>query len=195
MLADNGDAFTINNLFSLEGKTVLITGGTSGLGLVMAEGMLRNNASVVIASRKQAACDAAAEALAPLGKVQALSADISNAEGRRKLVDFVRNEVGELNVLINNAGTNYAAKLEDYPDAGFEKVMNTNLSAVFSLTRDLTPFLAKTASKDDPSRVINIGSMDGLHVPVVQRIPTFAYSASKAGLHHLTRALAVHMAE
>ncbi|MCG8414348.1 MAG: SDR family oxidoreductase [Pseudomonadales bacterium] len=194
MVSENTEAYAVENLFSVAGKTVVITGGTSGLGLIMAEGLLKNGAKLVVASRKQEACDAAVESLSPLGNIKAIAADISNAEGRHKLRDFVETECGAINVLINNAGTNYAAQLEDYPDAGFEKVINTNLSAVFSLTRDLTPYLEKAASADDPSRVINIGSMDGLHVPIVQRVPTFAYSASKAGLHHLTRALAVHMA-
>jgi NAD(P)-dependent dehydrogenase (short-subunit alcohol dehydrogenase family) len=98
-----------------------------------------------------------------------------------------------LNILLNNAGANWGASLEDYPDEGFAKVMDTNLNAVFSLTREAVPLLSKAASAADPARVINIGSMDGLHVPVVQRVPTFAYSASKAALHHLTRALAVEL--
>lgn len=193
-MTERADSFAIDNLFSVSGKTVVVTGGTSGLGLIMAEGLLKNGAQVLIASRKQANCDAALEELTPLGDVKAVAADISNPEGRQELVDFVAANYQGIDVLINNAGTNYGAKLEDYPDEGFEKVINTNLSAVFSLTRDLTPYLEKTASAEDPSRIINIGSMDGLHVPVVQRIPTFAYSASKAALHHLTRTLAVHLA-
>ncbi len=160
----------------------------------MAEGLLKNGAKVLVASRKQANCDSALESLAHLGDVQAVAADISDADGRKTLVDYVAENFQGINVLINNAGTNYGAKLEDYPDEGFEKVINTNLSAVFSLTRDLTPHLERSASDEDHSRIINIGSMDGLHVPVVQRIPTFAYSASKAALHHLTRTMAVHMA-
>ena len=190
----NTDSYVIDNLFSVKGKTIVITGGTSGLGLIMAEGLLKNGARLIIASRKQANCDTALEELAPLGEVSAVAADISSPEGRKALVEFVAANYQGINVLINNAGTNYGAKLEDYPDEGFEKVINTNLSAVFSLTRDLTPHLEKLATAEDPSRIINIGSMDGLHVPVVQRIPTFAYSASKAALHHLTRTMAVHMA-
>lgn len=194
MVTNNADSFAIDNLFSVRGKTVVITGGTSGLGLIMAEGLLKNGANVLIASRKQSNCDAALEELSPLGKVHGVAADISTAEGRKVLVDFVETNYSGINVLINNAGTNYGAKLEDYPDEGFEKVINTNLSAVFSLSRDLTPHLEKSASAEDPARIINIGSMDGLHVPVVQRIPTFAYSASKAAVHHLTRTMAVHLA-
>ena len=94
---------------------------------------------------------------------------------------------------MNNAGANWGAPLAEYPDEGFEKVISTNLNAVFALTRDAVPLLKKSAAPDNPSRIVNIGSMDGLHVPVVQRVPTFAYSASKAALHHLTRALAVEL--
>ena len=186
--------FTLENLFSVAGKTVVVTGGTSGLGLIMAEGLLINGARVIIASRKQANCDAAMATLSPLGDVSAIAADITKPQGRKDLMALVESKFGELNVLINNAGTNYAAALEDYSDEAFEKVINTNVSAVFSLTRDLAPLLARAATADNTSRVINIGSMDGLHVPVVQRIPTFAYSSSKAALHHLTRSLAIDLA-
>ncbi len=186
--------YALGELFSVAGKKVLITGGSSGLGLAMAEGLLQNHASVIIASRKQDRIDEALQSLAELGDAHGTAADISTAPGRAKVVQTISETWGSLDVLINNAGTNYAAQIENYPDEAFEKVLNTNLSAVFSLTRDLTPLLEKSASADDPSRIINIGSMDGIHVPVVQRIPTFAYSASKAALHHLTKSLAVFLA-
>lgn len=194
MSAESRHEFEVENLFSVSGKTVVVTGGTSGLGLQMAEGLLRNGARVVIASRKKANCDSAMEILEPLGEVYAIAADVSTAEGRGALVTLVKEKFGKLDALINNAGTNFAAQLEDYTDEAFQKVINTNVSAVFSLTRDLTPLLASEATSENTSRVINIGSMDGIHVPIVQRIPTFAYSASKASLHHLTRSLAVDMA-
>ncbi len=194
MAEESAIDYRVDKLFSPAGKKIVITGGSSGLGLVMADGLLQNGASVIIASRKQARIDEALEGLKDLGDVQGIAADISTAEGRKQLVDLVSDHWGTLDVLINNAGTNFAAQLEDYSDAAFEKVVNTNLSAVFSLTRDLTPLLEKGASVEDPARIVNIGSMDGIHVPVVQRIPTFAYSASKAALHHLTRSLAVFLA-
>jgi NAD(P)-dependent dehydrogenase (short-subunit alcohol dehydrogenase family) len=121
-------------------------------------------------------------------------ADVTNTEQRHALVAQVQEQAGGLSILINNAGANWGATLEDYPDAGFAKVIDTNLNAVFSLTRDLIPALTTAATEQDPARVINIGSMDGLQVPIVQRVPTFAYSASKAALHHLTRTLAVDLA-
>ena len=182
------------SLFSLEGKTALVTGGSSGLGLIMAKGLLRNGARVVIASRSQEKCDMALAELSEFGDCWSLATDVTVSRDRARLLQFVESKLGGLSILINNAGANWGAKLEDYPDEGFEKVINTNLSAVFSLTRDAVPQLAKSALKDDPSRVINIGSMDGIHVPIVQRTPTFAYSASKAALHHLTRSFAVDLA-
>lgn len=188
------EKFLTSSLFSLEGKTALVTGGSSGLGLAMARGLLLNGARVVIASRSKKKCDVALSELAELGHCSAIAADVTNSSDRERLLQFVESELGGLSILINNAGANWGAKLEEYPDDGFEKVINTNLTAVFSLTRDAVPLLLKSAYSDDPARIINIGSMDGIHVPIVQRIPTFAYSSSKAALHHLTRSLAVELA-
>ena len=182
-------------LFSVTGKTALVTGGSSGLGLIMAETLLRAGARVVIASRKQQKCDQALAHLAPFGDCVAVAADVTDAGDRARLLAALSHQFGDagLNILVNNAGANWGAEIEDYPDEAFDKVMKTNVSAVFSLTRDLLPLLGKAARADDPARVVNIGSMDGLHVPIVQRVPTFAYSASKAALHHLTRTLAVDL--
>lgn len=187
-------SFKIADLFSIEGKTALVTGGSSGLGLIMAKGLLDNGARVIIASRSEEKCNQALSELDAFGDVAAIAADVTNAEQRLKLVEFVAERFGSLSILLNNAGANWGAKLEDYPDEGFEKVVSTNLNGVFSLTRDCVDLLALAGSSEDPSRVINIGSMDGIHVPIVQRVPTFAYSASKAALHHLTKALAVDLA-
>ncbi len=185
--------FLASELFSLSGKTALVTGGSSGIGLNIAKGLLVNGVAVVIASRKQEKCDAALKELAPLGDVSACAADVTQADDRAKLLEFCGEKLGALSILVNNAGSNWAAELQDYPDEGFEKVVTTNLNAVFSLTRDAIPLLEMAASADDPARIINIGSMDALQVPIVQRLPTFAYSASKAALHHLTKTLAVDL--
>jgi len=186
--------FQIEELFSISGKTALITGGSSGLGLVMAKGLLQNGAKVVIASRRQKKCDLALQELKAYGEVYAFATDVTQAEPREKLLEFVDDKLGSLSILLNNAGANWGASLEDYPDEGFAKVMDINLNAVFSLSRDAVPLLSKAASAKDPARIINIGSMDGIHIPIVQRVPTFAYSASKAALHHLTKAMAVELA-
>ncbi len=186
--------FSSEKLFSVSGKTALVTGGSGGLGLIMASGLLQNGARVMICSRKQDKCDEAAQELSGLGEVYAVAADVTSAEDRQRLAGDIKRHFGQLDILVNNAGTNWGARLEDYPDEGFAKVVNTNLNSVFSLTRDLVPLLSTGASEGDPARIINIGSMDGIHVPIVQRVPTFAYSASKAALHHLTRSLAVELA-
>lgn len=182
-------------LFSVKGKTALVTGGSSGLGLIMAEALLRGGASVVIASRKQSRCDEAQSYLSAFGDCHALAADMTVAADRHALCAYIDKLYGKrgLSILVNNAGANWGANIADYPDDAFAKVMNTNVNAVFSLTRDLLPALKRAAIVSDPARIVNIGSMDGLHVPIVQRVPTFAYSASKAALHHLTRTLAVDL--
>lgn len=187
------DDFSLARLFGLEGRTALVTGGSSGLGLHMARGLLQNGVRVIIASRSDAKCSEALAELSGHGEVSAFAADVTKPEARAALVAEVHTRFGDLDILVNNAGANWGAALADYPDAGFAKVMDTNLNAVFSLTRDLVPALARAASAESPARIINIGSMDGIHVPIVQRVPTFAYSASKAALHHLTKALAVEL--
>ncbi|MEQ8956285.1 MAG: SDR family oxidoreductase [Gammaproteobacteria bacterium] len=186
-------SFKIEQLFDLNGKTAVVTGGSGGLGLILASGLLQNGARVLICSRKTDKCEAALDELQSHGEVYAIAADVTVPADRKRLAEEIQVRLGRLDILVNNAGTNWGAKLEDYPDEGFAKVMETNLNAVFALTRELVPLLAATASPDDPARIINIGSMDGIHVPIVQRVPTFAYSASKAALHHLTRTLAVEL--
>ena len=187
------DQFSASRLFDLGGKTALITGGSSGIGLMLARGLLQNGVRVLIASRSQKKCDQALSELKDLGEVEALAADVTRAADRDRLLQKAGELLGKLHILINNAGANWGAPLADYPDEGFAKVVNTNLNAVFSLTRDAVPLLEQAASASDPARIINIGSMDGIHVPLVQRVPTFAYTASKAALHHLTRCLAVEL--
>lgn len=188
-------SLAVGQLFGLTGKTALVTGGSSGLGLIMAETLLRAGVRVMIASRKQEKCDEALAYLQPLGDCQAIAADVTCADDRQRLLEYLQQQFADqgLSILVNNAGANWGASIEEYPDDAFAKVMATNVNAVFSLTRDLLPLLARAAAAADPARVINIGSMDGLQVPIVQRVPTFAYSASKAALHHLTRTLAVDL--
>ena len=192
MAEDNQD-FSLATLFGLKGKTALVTGGSSGLGLHMAKGLLQNGVRVMITSRSEEKCAAAKLELDPFGEVFAVAANVTDAESRAALVATVEATFGTLDILVNNAGANWGAALADYPDAGFAKVMDTNLNSVFALTRDLVPALTRAASAQSPARIVNIGSMDGIHIPIVQRVPTFAYSASKAALHHLTKALAVEL--
>ena len=183
----------LSTLFSLSGKVALVTGGSSGIGRMMAEGLLRAGASVYISSRKRDVCDEVARDLSAVGPCRAIPADLSRTEGRAELVESMGVLEDRLHVLVNNAGAAWGAPYADYPEAAFDKVLGLNVKAPFLLTRDLTPNLERGASEGDPARVINVGSMDGLHVQQLVGTGTFAYSASKAALHHLTRTLAVEL--
>jgi NAD(P)-dependent dehydrogenase (short-subunit alcohol dehydrogenase family) len=174
-------------LFGLAGKTAVVTGGTRGIGLMMARGLLEAGARVYISSRKADACAAAAQELTRYGTVAAIPADLSTEAECLRLANEVSEREQTLNILVNNAGATWGAPLEDFPAAAWDKVVDLNLKAPFFLTRAFLPLLEAGGTHDDPARVINVGSIDGLHVP---SLPTYSYSASKAGLHHLTRVLA-----
>ncbi len=179
------------DLFSLKGKTALVTGGTSGIGLMIATGMVEAGARVYVASRKGDACDAVAKELSAKGECIAAPADLGTEAGCRALAGTIAAREDRLHILVNNAGANWGAPLAEYPDAAFDKVLALNVKGVFHLTRFLEPLLARAASDDDPARVINIGSIDGLQAPTLE---TYAYSSSKAAVHHLTRVLAHKLA-
>lgn len=181
----------MKNLFSVEGKTVLVTGGSRGIGEMIATGFVENGAKVYIASRKQADCDEVAARLGEKGTCIPIAADLSREAGVRALADAIIEREPALHVLVNNAGANWAAPYAEYPDSGWDKVLALNVKSVFQLTRDLTPLLEKGVQPGDPARVINIGSIDGIHAPALE---TYAYSASKAAVHHLTRVLATRLA-
>jgi NAD(P)-dependent dehydrogenase (short-subunit alcohol dehydrogenase family) len=181
----------LKDLFSVAGKTVVVTGGSRGIGLMIARGFVAGGARVYISSRKAEACDAAAAELSREGECFSLPEDISSPDGAARLVARYAERETSLDVLVNNAGTNWAAPLADYTDAAFDKVFSVNVRGVFNLTREFVPMLAAAAAPGTPARVINIGSIDGLHVPLLE---TYAYSTSKAAVHHLTRVLARQLA-
>ena len=183
----------ISKLFSLRGKVALVTGGSRGIGLMIAEGLLQAGATVYISSRKKEVCADIAKKLSSIGTCIALPADVSTPEGRATLITTLAQQNRPLHILINNAGASWGASYETYPESAFDKLFALNVSAAFFLTRDLTSLLQQSANMTDPARVINIGSMDGLHVPQLIKTGTFAYSASKAAVHHLTRTLAVEL--
>jgi len=160
---------------------------------MVAEGLLGAGARVYIASRKKDACDRVASELSSIGSCLPLPADVATAEGRASLVGAISSKEERLHVLVNNAGTSWGAPYEQYPDAAFEKVLGLNLTAPFALTRDLTPILERGATADDPARVVNVGSVAGLRAERLIGTGTFAYSASKAAVHHLTRTLAAEL--
>jgi NAD(P)-dependent dehydrogenase (short-subunit alcohol dehydrogenase family) len=176
-----------SDLFSLSGKTALVTGGSRGIGFMIATGLLDAGARVIISSRKQHELDEACAALAAHGEVQAIRADVSGLEGVEALAAEVSSRFPVLDILVNNAGATWGMPLDDFDEHAWDKVMDTNVKGVFFLTQKLLPNLRAAGTHDDPARVINIGSIDGLHV---NPMDTYSYAASKAGVHHLTRALA-----
>ena len=174
-------------LFDLTGRVAVVTGGTRGIGLMMARGLLRAGASVYISSRKPEAGQAAVDELSKEGTVLSVPADLSREEECLRLAAEVGRSEEGVHVLVNNAGTNWGAPLEEFPAHGWDKVVDLNLKTPFYLTRAFLPLLEADGTADDPARVINVGSIDGLRVPEFQ---TYSYAASKAGLHQLTRVLA-----
>lgn len=178
-------------LFSLRGRTALITGGSRGIGRMIAEGFLAQGARVYISARKAAACDETAKELSAFGHCVSLPADVSTLEGAQALVDAYAKHEGSLDILVNNAGAAWGAPYEEFPESGWDKVVDLNLKTPFFLTKALTPMLKKAAT-DHLAKVINIASIDGISVNPQE---TYSYAASKAGLIQLTRRMALRLAQ
>ena len=176
-----------SDLFDVSGKTALVTGGSRGIGRMIAGGLVEAEARVIISSRKEAELR---ETAAELG-CTAIPGDLSTPEGATALAEAVRGEFGELDILVNNAGANWGAPLEEFPASGWDRAMHTNVEGIFHLTVALLPALRAAATDDDPARVINIGSIDGIRAPALDN---YSYSASKAAVHMLTRHLAKRLA-
>lgn len=182
---------TTAELFSLAGKSALITGGSRGIGLMIARGYVEAGARVYLSSRKAEVCEAAAAELAQIGHCVALPADLGKMSEIERLAEAYGAHEAELHILVNNAGATWGASLDAFPEAGWDKVMDLNVKSPFFLIQKLLPALERAACAEDPARIINIGSVDGLHVPIFE---SFSYAPSKAALHHLTRMLAAHLA-
>ena len=182
----------INNLFSVEGKVVLVTGGSRGIGEMIAAGFCANGAKVYISARSKDIVKKTAKRLTKLYDSQCIGieSDISSIEGVKKLGNEIKNSEDHLDILINNAGAAWAAPIEDFPEIGWDKVMDLCVKSMFFLTQNLLPLLCKSANKEDPSRVINIGSIDGINNP---EFKNFSYSAAKSAVHHMTRVLAAEL--
>ena len=181
----------MSDLFDISGKTALVTGGSRGIGLMIAHGLVQAGANVIVSSRKAEDVNAAAEQLSQLGSCEAIPADVSDPRGAAALAAATRERFPALDILVNNAGAAWGAPLEEFPASGWDKVMHTNVEGVFHLTVALLPALRAAAKAEYPSRVINIGSIDGLRTPGVEN---YSYSASKAAVHMLTRHLARRLA-
>jgi NAD(P)-dependent dehydrogenase (short-subunit alcohol dehydrogenase family) len=182
---------TASSLFDVTGKTALITGGSRGIGRMIAEGFVDAGVKVYISSRKADVCEQVAAELSQKGTCIALPADLSTEAECRRLADELAAREDALDILVNNAGATWGAPLEDFDEAAFERVLALNVKGVFHLTKFLVPLLQQAGSVEEPARVINIGSIDGIQVP---QLDTFSYSASKAAVHHLTRHLAKKLA-
>jgi NAD(P)-dependent dehydrogenase (short-subunit alcohol dehydrogenase family) len=181
----------MSDLFSIEGKTAVVTGGSRGIGKMIATGFVEAGAKVYISSRKAEVCDEVAAELSKIGECVALPADLSTEAEARRLAEEIMDREGSLDILVNNAGANWGAPIDDFDEAAWERVLSLNVKGVFHLTKYLLPALRAAGSQEEPARVINIGSIDGIQVPMLD---TFSYSASKAAVHQLTRHLAKKLA-
>lgn len=178
------------NLFSLQGRTALITGGSRGIGRMIAEGFLAAGARVYISARKAEACDRTAKELSALGHCVSLPADVSTLDGIQALVAAYAKHEDSLDILVNNAGAAWGAPYDEFPESGWDKVADLNMKTPFFLTQALTPMLKKAAT-DHLAKVIHVASIDGISVNPWE---TYSYAASKAGLIHLTKRMALKLA-
>ncbi len=182
----------MKNLFDVSGKVALVTGGSRGIGEMIAEGFVANGVKTYISARKADACDATAARLSKQGECISIPADLSTMDGIQTLVDEIKSRESQLDVLVNNAGASWGASIDEFPEDGWDKVMNINVKGPFFLTQALLPLLEASASAEDPARIINIGSIDGLNV---SKLESYSYASSKAAIHHLTRSFASHLAD
>lgn len=184
---------SLTDLFSVDGKVVVVTGGSRGIGEMIAAGFVANGAKVYISSRKADACTATAERLMEAygGTVVPVPADLSTVEGAAALAAALDDEP-HIDVLVNNAGVSWGAPFDEFPEKGWDKVFDTNVKGVFFVTQQLMPKLRANATQDDPARIINIGSIDGLRTPVFD---TWSYGPSKAALHSMTQQMAARFAK
>lgn len=180
----------MKDLFSLEGRTALVTGGSRGIGKMIAQGLLEFGAKVYISARKAPACDQTAEELSKHGTCISLPHDISTVDGCKALADELQQHEAALDILVNNAGAAWGAPFEEYPESGWDKTMDLNVKSVFFLTQQLHGALKKAAREDRPAKVINIASIDGIKINPWE---TYAYQASKAGVIQLTRRMAARL--
>ena len=179
----------ITELFNVSGKVAIVTGGSRGIGEMIAAGFLANGVKVYITARKEAALIEKAKELSEMYNAECIpvACDLSTMEGMEEFTSFMQSKEEHIDFLINNAGASWGEPYADYSEKGWDKVMDLNVKSIFYLTQKLTPMLSVNATSETPSRVINIGSVDGLNVPIME---AYAYGTSKAAVHHLTRILA-----
>ncbi|EAQ99415.1 SDR family oxidoreductase [Congregibacter litoralis] len=181
----------MKNLFDLEGKVAVVTGGSRGIGAMIARGFVENGVKTYITARRAEELQATADELSALGECIAIPSNLGDLEGVENFAAELKSRESRIDILINNAGASWGAALDDFPESGWDKVMDLNVKSLFFLTQALLPPLRAGATDDDPARVINIGSINGLSYAPLQN---YSYTASKAAVHHLTRQLAVDLA-
>ncbi|MCB1854836.1 MAG: SDR family oxidoreductase [Halieaceae bacterium] len=181
----------MKNLFDVDGKVAVVTGGSRGIGAMIARGFVANGVKTYITARKEDELSATAAELSQLGECIAVPANLGTTEGVADFAAAIREREPRLHILVNNAGATWGAPIDEFPESGWDKVMDLNVKSLFFLTQQLLPALRAAATADDPARVINIGSVNGL---TCSHMNNYSYSASKAAVHHLTRHLGVDLA-
>ncbi|MEN7342885.1 MAG: SDR family oxidoreductase [Pseudomonadota bacterium] len=180
----------MEKLFDIAGKVALVTGGSRGIGEMIAEGFVRNGARVYITARKDAACDQTAERLSEYGECISIPADLSTEEGIHTLSAALHEREEKLDILVNNAGATWGAAFDEFPPEGWDKIMNINVKSPFFLSQALIDLLTASGTHESPARIINVGSIDGLRV---SELETYSYAASKSAIIHLTRMMAKNL--
>ena len=181
----------MQDLFNVKGKVAVVTGGSRGIGAMIARGFVENGVKTYITARKEEELQAAATELSALGDCIAIPSNLATLEGVTAFADAVKAREGQVHILVNNAGATWGAEFEEFPEAGWDKIMDLNVKSLFFLTQQLLGSLRAAGSDEDPARVINIGSINGFSNP---HMKNYSYSASKAAVHHLTRHLAAALA-
>ena len=181
----------MQDLFNVKGKVAVVTGGSRGIGAMIARGFVENGVKTYITARKEEELQAAATELSALGDCIAIPSNLATLEGVTAFADAVKAREGQVHILVNNAGATWGAEFEEFPEAGWDKIMDLNVKSLFFLTQQLLGSLRAAGSDEDPARVINIGSINGFSNP---HMKNYSYSASKAAVHHLTSHLAADLA-
>lgn len=181
----------MDSLFSLSGKIAVVTGGSRGIGAMIARGFVEQGVKTYITSRKLEELQSTADELSKFGECIPVQSDLSTMDGVKAFAGTIKASEAEIHILVNNAGASWGASIDDYPESGWDKVMNLNVKSIFFLTQQLLPVLRAAGNHEDPARVINISSINGLANPTM---PVYAYSASKAAVIHMTRHMAADLA-
>jgi len=181
----------MKNLFDVSGKVAVVTGGSRGIGAMIARGFVENGVRTYLTARKEEELNATAQELSALGECIAIPSNLGTLEGVSAFADAIREREEQLHILVNNAGATWGAEFDEFPESGWDKIMDLNVKSLFFLTQQLAGALRAAGTAEDPARVINIGSINGF---THSHMNNYSYSASKAAVHHLTRHLGADLA-